>query len=196
MMKHALLFSLSIIMTLNSFGQYEIDDTKKSKKSKFDWSGIKDNLYVGGDVNAIFGTSSFIYFSPFVGFEFIPSLSAGVSGMIRYQSGISNGNVVGLFSKGTGLFVRYKPQFPLILESSFNIYSTSLSGSSQEPLGAKAWMVGIGYAYSMGDRSYSQIMIQYDLLKDQFVPENLMLQFPGGGRVYYKFGIVFYLDDY
>jgi|GEM_PF-1206286 len=198
MMKYLLLLLCSTLITLMSYGQYDIekvDDSTKTQKIKFDWSGIKENLYIGGDVNAIFGNVSFIYFSPFVGYEFIPSVSAGVSGMVRYESGMIGGNVIGLFSKGTGLFVRYKPQIPIILESSFNLYSTSFSGISQEAIGAKSWMLGIGYAYSMGERSYSQIIVQYDMLKNEYVPENLMLQFPGGGRLYYKFGIVYYLAD-
>jgi len=198
MMKYLLLLLFSTLITLMSYGQYDIekvDDSTKTQKTKFDWSGIKEDLYVGGDVNAIFGNVSFIYFSPFVGYEFIPSVSAGISGMVRYESGMISGNVIGLFSKGTGLFVRYKPQIPIILESSFNLYSTSFSGVSQEAIGAKSWMLGIGYAYSMGERSYSQIIVQYDMLKNEYVPENLMLQFPGGGRLYYKFGFVYYLAD-
>jgi len=190
-----LLFLFTIFTTLMTHAQYdvnEVEETSSAKKSTFNWSAIKDNLYVGGDINASIGSASFIYFAPFIGYEFKPSFSAGVSGMVRY---LSYNNGIGEFSKGTGVFVRFKPQIPLILESSFNIYSTSFNGVSQEALGANSWMFGIGYAYSMGSRSYSQIIVQYDVLKNAGVPENIMLIFPGGGRLYYKFGIVYYLND-
>jgi hypothetical protein len=188
MMKHLLLVSLLFLTTFISHAQYDVDNVEESKESKFNWSGVKENIYVGGDVNAILGNVGFIYFAPFIGYEFRAPFSAGISGMVRY---LSYGGGVGYFSKGAGVFVRYKPRIPLVVESSFNIYSTS----NIEPKRANSWMLGVGYAQSMGERSYTQIMIQYDLLNNDNVPENVLLQLPGGQRLYYKFGIVFYLGD-
>jgi len=193
MMKKISLLIVSVFISLLSISQYDVDKVENSNKknsSKFNWSTIKENIYVGGDFNAYISNTSFIYVAPFIGYEFIPSLSTGISTMIRYQTN----SQVALFSRGTGVFLRFKPDFPIIIESSFNIYKTSFSGVTADPVGAKAWMLGVGYAYSMGDRSYAQFMFQYDMLKDQYVPENLMAQFPGGGRLYYKVGIVYYLS--
>ncbi len=198
MMKHIILIFFSIFITTTTvYAQYDldgVDESVDSENARFDWAGVKKNLYVGGDVNAFIGNGAFIYFAPFIGYEFIPSLSAGISGMLRYQSQPYNGGVIGKFSKGTGVFVRFKPQIPLIVETSFNFYSSSFKGIIQDTEVTNSWMLGVGYAQSMGERSYTQIMIQYDLLKKDNVPENLLLQFPGGGRLYYKFGIVYYLD--
>ena len=166
-MKYLLFVLFSISITLTAHAQYDVDDIDEASsinKASFNWSAIKDDLYVGGDINALFGNAAFIYLAPFIGYEFKPSFSVGISGMVRY---LSYNNGIGEFSKGTGVFVRFKPELPLILESSFNIYSTSFTGVSQEALGANSWMVGIGYSYSMGSRSYSQIIIQYDVLKNE-----------------------------
>ena len=197
-MKNLFILLIIVLIPIASQAQYDVDDVKDSKetkKSKSNWENIKQDLYIGGDINAAIGSSSFLYFAPFIGYEFMPSLSTGISTMLKYQSQPYGNSVIGRFSKGAGLFFRYKPQFPLILETSFNVYSSSYSGITIEPEPAKSWMLGVGYAYSMGERSYSQIMIQYDILKDEHVPENLMLLFPGGGRLYYKFGIIYYLND-
>ena len=188
MMKHVLLVSLLFLTTFMSYAQYDVDDVEEPKEAKFNWSGVKENLYVGGDINAILGNVGFIYFAPFIGYEFRAPFSVGVSGMVRY---LSYGGGTNYFSKGAGVFARYKPRIPLVVESSFNIYSTS----NIEPKGAHSWMLGLGYAQSMGNRSYTQIMIQYDLLNNDNVPENVLLQLPGGQRLYYKFGIVYYLGD-
>ena len=194
-MKHLLLISLLFLTGFMSYAQYDINEIEKTEDveySKFNCSSIKDDIYVGGDVNATIGNVAFIYFAPFIGYEFIPNFSAGISGMIRY---LSYGNGSGEFSKGAGVFIRYKPKIPLVIESSFNIYSTSFNGFTQEPLGTHSWMLGGGYAYSIGKRSYSQVMVQYDLLNNNYVPENILLHFSGGSKLYYKFGIVYYLSD-
>ena len=194
-MKHLLLVSLLFLTTFMSHAQYDINEVGEDEKigdSKFNWSSVKDNIYLGGDVNAILGNVAFIYFAPFIGYEFRSPFSAGISGMVRY---LSYGNGNGEFSKGAGFFLRYKPRLPLVVESSFNIYSTNFKGSTKETKNTNSWMLGLGYAQSMGERSYTQIMIQYDLLNNDYVPENLLLQFTSGQRLYYKFGIVFYLGD-
>jgi hypothetical protein len=194
-MKNSLLLLFLIFCTVQSFAQYDVDkveDEKEGKKSKMNWTALKNDLYVGGGVNANFGSYSYIYFSPFIGYEFLPHISSGISTMIRFEQ---NSNGVGLLSKGAGVFVRYKPEIPILLETSYNIYSTSFKGVSQEPLPAKSVLIGVGYAQPIGDRSYAQVMLQYDVLRNPNVPENILLSFPGFGRVYYKFGFVYYLGN-
>ena len=105
-------------------------------------------------------------------------------------------NVQGFYKQnsiGYGLFTRYQMFERLLLETSFNGYKTYINGS--EPINAKSWMVGLGYAQPFGNRSYSQFKLQYDLLKDVNVPEPIFIN-TGNFWLYFKFGMVFYLSDF
>lgn len=187
------------LLTFSASAQYDVDDVENdstsNKDPKINPFKLKEKIYVGSGLNAFFGNRTFFYISPIVGYDIMPKWSAGLGTMYQYYRESFNGNVGYLHSIGGGIFTRYRPIEQLILETSINTYSTTYNGVSASKIRSNSWMVGAGYANSLGGRSYYQIMLQYDLLKDQNVPEPLLLPFPNGGRIYYKFGLVFYLSN-
>lgn len=195
MMKNLYIFILVLFIPLGMNAQYDVDNQMSEEdeevESRYIFDVIKKDLYIGGDLNLSIGGQSFLYLAPFVGYEFMPDLSAGISFMGKVLKNPSASRS----SFGSGLFVRYTPEVPVIVETSFNFYNTRYTGITKDPVNSKSWMVGLGYAQSMGNgRSYTQIMFQYDLLKNPDVPENLLLSF-SDNRIYFKFGIVYYLND-
>jgi len=192
-MKNILL--LLIFIPFFSFSQYDIEDVKKDsvKTPKVNPFKLKDKIYVGSGLNLLLGNTTFIYLSPQIGYDILPKLSAGVSTLYQYYS-VKYSPTSKAYSNsfGLGTFVRFRPIKPLILETSINHYWTNYSNSFKQQ--SNSWMLGLGYARSMGNRSYYQIMLQYDLLRDMNVPEPSIIS-TVNWRLYYKFGIVFYLSN-
>jgi hypothetical protein len=193
-------FRLLVLLSLSfmSFAQYDVDDVESdssaTKDPKINPFILKDKIYVGSGLNLLFGSTTFFYISPIVGYDITDKFSAGVVTMYQYyRQSYGGGNYSSSNSFGLGVFARYRPISQLILETSLNGYTTTFNGSDK--VNSKSWMLGLGYANSMGKRSYYQFMVQYDLLKDYNVPEPAIVNFPGGGRLYYKLGIVFYLSN-
>jgi len=184
---------LLVIFPLAGLAQYDVDDVKNDKESnnenKINPFKLKEKIYVGSGLNFLVGNTTFIYISPLVGYDLLPPLSVGLSTMFQYykQGGSS-------LSRGIGFFTRYRPIDQLIIETSINAYSITFNGIPESKVKAKSWMLGLGYASALGEKSYYQAMIEYDLLKDVNVPEPALYQFNGGGRIYYKFGVIFYLS--
>jgi hypothetical protein len=192
-MKNVIL--LFILIPVFSFSQYDVEGVKKDsvKTPKINPFKLKEKIYVGSGLNLLLGTTTFIYLSPQIGYDILPKLSAGVSTLYQYYSvKYSNSSKAFSNSFGLGTFVRYRPVKPLILETSINHYWTNFSNSFKQQ--SNSWMLGVGYARSMGDKSYYQIMLQYDFLRDMNVPEPSIIS-TVNWRLYYKFGIVFYLSN-
>jgi hypothetical protein len=197
MKKYFTLFVL-LLLSFASSAQYDLEDVESdsiSKDPKLNPFKLKEKIYVGSGLNALFGSRTFIYVSPFIGYDITPKFSAGIGTMYQYYRENFNGNIGYLHSIGGGVFTRFRPIEQLILETSINTYSTTYNGVSESKVRSNSWMLGLGYANSIGGKAYYQVMIQYDLFKNSDVPEPLLMQFSNGGRVYYKFGLVFYLSN-
>lgn len=187
-------------MLLSSYGicQYDIEDVEKDttdnppKVSPFE---LKQNIYVGGEVSARFGTVTYLYLAPFAGYDIYQGLSAGVSSMYQlFRAKYTNGAIVSSHSYGGGLFLRYRPK-PLeflLFQTELNLYNTEDFGStiSSDRVNVPAFMSGVGYAGSMGDRAYYQLMLMYDFIDDYNMPLVPVFSIP----IYLRYGFVFYLD--
>jgi hypothetical protein len=194
-MKKLTLLILIVIPVL-SWSQYDVEDVENDstemKEPKINPFKLKDKIYVGSGINALFGSRTFFYISPMVGYDITEKFSGGVSTMFQY---FRSGTAYKESSIGAGIFARLRPIEQLVLETSINRYSTTINGNSDLKLKATSWMLGAGYASSLGGRSYYQIMLQYDLLRSINVPEPSLFGFQNGGGIYYKFGLVFYLSN-
>src|SRR5690606_25996882 len=107
------------------FSQYEIDDEGYvNSDPSINAFSVKEKIYVGSGINLNFwGGTSFFYLSPLIGYELTEMFSVGFSTMFQYQ-----GNQFARFTSfGGGTFVRFRPVEQLILETSFNLYSTKQS---------------------------------------------------------------------
>lgn len=195
--KSFLLIILSFCSTI--YGQYDVEEAKKDSimNNKGDQlvKSLKENLYVGSGLNIALGGQLYIYASPQIGYEFMPKVSAGLLSLFQYRRNQYSGGQFELQSSfGGGIFVRYKPFDFLVLESSFNLYKVNYSSSIQTiPIitNAKSLMLGIGFARSLGKKSYFNAILSYDFLKDPFNPESTILR-TNNFRLHYKFGVIIY----
>ncbi|MGV6861505.1 MAG: hypothetical protein ACWA41_07020 [Putridiphycobacter sp.] len=179
-----------------SFSQYDVEEGKVDsvKSPKINVSNLRDKIYVGSGLNLLLGTTTFIYVSPQIGYDILPKWSAGISTLFQYTKyNYSSTASDQVNSFGTGIYTRFMPIKQLILETSYNKYWSTYNQTYK--IKSNAFMVGLGYARQFGNKSYYQIMLQYDLLRDFNVPEPSIITF-NSGRIYYKFGLIFYLSDF
>lgn len=195
--KTLLLIILPFCSTI--YGQYDLEEAKKDSivdiKSDKLIKSLKENLYVGSGLNLTLGSQLYIYASPQIGYEFIPKVSAGFLSLFQYgRIQYTGGQSESQSTFGGGIFLRYRPLDFLVLESSFNLYKinyTSTALTTPIITNAKSLMAGIGYTRSLGEKSYLNVILSYDFLRDPFNPENTILRIDDF-RLYYKFGIVIY----
>ncbi|HIP35880.1 MAG TPA: hypothetical protein EYG85_03405, partial [Crocinitomix sp.] len=191
-MKH--IFLILLLIPLSALSQYDPDAIKNDsvKSPKINPFEIRDKIYVGSGLNLMFGNTTFLYVSPQVGYDIFPKISAGFNTLYQFlYYKYSNTAALRVNTFGLGMFMRYRPFKQLILETSINHYWSDYNKIYKEQ--ANSWMLGLGYARPIGNRSYTQFMIQYDLLKDWNVPEPYIIE-TLNWRLYYKFGFIFYLS--
>jgi hypothetical protein len=186
-----------LFITQLATAQYDLSDVKEDstkKESNVSWYDIRERTYVGGDFSLRFGTQTYVYLAPMCGYDLIPDygLSAGLSTMYQlYRIKYTNGAVVSDHAFGGGIFVRYRP-FPFLLaQAEFNIYNVKdYSSIPSDRINIPACLVGAGYAGAMGDKSYYNIMLMYDLIHNPNMPlPPIFSSYP----IYLKYGFVFYL---
>lgn len=182
-----------ILLTLFSYGQYDIENVKKdsiqTNETSF-FSKIKPNIYVGGEASLSLGNGgTFIYFSPFIGYDITQRFSGGISAMYQlYRFNGFNYN-----SYGGGAFLRYRPIEQLILQTEFDIFNTlDLKNNSLNRVNVPAFMAGAGFANRFGTRAYYQILLMYDFINDPNMPLTPFLI----NQLHLKLGVVWYLTDY
>ncbi len=192
------IFIISILFASTLFSQYDLEEAKKDtvikQRNEKLIRAFKENTYLGTGANLLLGNLLLIYASPQIGYEFIPKVSAGVLSLFQYQR-FSNAFVTETYTvTGVGVFLRYRPFDFLVLESSYNRYNLNFSSTGlTSPLEAKAQslMMGLGYSRSIGKKSYTNILVSYDLIGDPNNPEPAILR-TGNFALYYKFGLVIY----
>lgn len=151
------LFALLFTKSFTSFAQ----ERDRANEEKPNWK-FKDRIFVGGGVQAQFGTVTVIGASPIVGYKITPKLSAGVGltylyyrvkyqGYEPYKTHIYGGNVFGryliwknqLFVHTEYGFVNWEvPRFDINLgtytSSRMNVPYLNLGGGYRQPIGDKA----------------------------------------------------------
>ena len=190
-------FIVIINISFSLFAQYDVEKAEKDtivniKKDKT-IAAIKKNTYVGSGFNILLGNQLYLYASPQIGYEFLPNFSAGFLSLMQYYTASNLNQTYRQSAVGGGIFTRYFLLNRVVLESSFNLYKIKASVTGQ-PLyenNTSSWMVGLGLANKLGDRSYANFLVSYDLLRNVDNPENLILNL-NNFKLYYKFGIVIY----
>lgn len=191
-MKYNLLIAF-FCFTSSLFSQYDIEEVEndtiqKETPSPFE---LKQKIYVGGDFSLRFGWQTYVYLAPLIGYDITPKFSAGFSSMYQlFRIKYNNGATVSDHVFGSGIFIRYRPIQQIILHSELNLYNTvDYTVLFGDRINVPAFMLGGGYAGSMGDRSYYNIMIMYDFIQNENMPLPAFIAPP----FYLKFGVVWYL---
>lgn len=191
------IFILSLGISATPFAQYDVNDVKSDstkKESNISLYDIRERTFVGGDFSLRFGTQTYVYLAPMVGYDVLPkaNLSAGLTSMYQlFRVKYNNGAVVQDHSFGGGVFVRYRPFDFLLAQMELDLYNTTdytvLFG---DRVNVPAFFLGAGYAANLGDRAYYNIMLMYDFVRDPNMP---LPQIISGIPVYLRYGFVWYL---
>ena len=186
-----LLFSLS----LPALSQYDVEkiDTSKRKDSKINFFELKQRIFVGGDFNFwLRQGSTYVFASPIAGYDIVKEkFSVGLSTMYQFYAEKYLNQYFTFHSYGGGIFVRYRPFKPLLIQTEFDLYNTNdFAGGTFERVNVPLFMLGAGYAQSLGEKAYLQYMLFYDFVGDPNSPlPPIFFNFP----IYMKYGFVFYL---
>lgn len=166
-----LFFSLeSKLVFSQEFVQSDVD-ASISKDGGFN----SDNLIFGGGLGFQFGTSTIINVAPQVGYRFTEKLSFGVGvTYLHYASSlppafstsIYGGNVFGSYLIFENVFVRAEYEL-LSLESR---YFNPFISSDQERFNVSSMLVGGGYRFQLGERSYLNLLVMWNLNESQYSP--------------------------
>ncbi|MFT5823999.1 MAG: hypothetical protein ACI8ZM_005265 [Crocinitomix sp.] len=190
-----LFLGLGLFLTLGVFGQYDVDDIKNDTTdtpSRINWFEQKQKIYVGGEANISFRSgSSYIYLSPQIGYDITERFSGGVSTMYQLLRFRDINATYNFSSFGGGVFARFRPIEQIVLQTELNIYNTVdfLNNPLEDRVNVLAYLVGGGYANSLGDRAHYQIMLMYDLIGNPNIPlPSLLLN-----RVHLKMGFYWHL---
>lgn len=191
-MKYSLL-TIAFFLCTSLFSQYDVEDVKKDsvpKDTKFDVYQMKQHTYVGGDISLRFGTNTYIYLAPLIGYDIYKNFSGGVTTiyqLVRWNNGAYSYNESTI---GVGGFLRYRPIQPIILQTEFDIFNTvNYSGTPEPRINVPAFFMGLGYAGNMGSRSYYNILLLYDFIRNPNMPVPPFIQQP----FYLRAGMVWYL---
>ena len=115
MRKHFIYLFLLLVVGLNVFSQESPSSSPSPPPMSSnlrpaapkDFSSFKERLYVGGNVGAWFGSSTYINISPVVGCKVTKELSFGVTGTYNYYSQTYQGQKFVSTIYGGGAFGRY-----------------------------------------------------------------------------------------
>ena len=137
-----------------------------------DFKNFKERLYVGGNVGAWFGSSTYINVSPIVGFKVTKEFSLGVSGTYNYFSQTYNGQKFVSTIYGGGAFGRY-----LFLENFFaqvGIERLSVLDYTSPIPNSRAWvdniLLGGGYRQKFSDNGSFVAAIFYNVNQTPLSP--------------------------
>jgi hypothetical protein len=190
-MKYSAL-SLLFLFPVIGFSQYEVEmDDSLAEEPKVDLYELKQKIYVGGDVSMRFGNLTYIYAAPLVGYEFYKGLSAGLTGIYQYVRINNLGSIQTEGTFGGGVFMRYRPIEFILLQTEFDILNTvNYTSAPGNRINFPAFMMGAGYAGSLGDRAYYNVMLMYDFINN---PNMTLWPIVTFAPVYLRYGFVWYL---
>jgi hypothetical protein len=133
-----------------------------------------------------------VFASPIAGYDIVKEkFSAGLSTMYQFYGEKYLNQYYTWHSYGGGVFLRYRPWKPLLIQTEFDLYNTNdFAGGTFERVNVPIFMLGAGYAQSLGEKAYLQYMLFYDFVGDPNNPlPPIFLSLP----IYMKYGFVFYL---
>jgi hypothetical protein len=144
--------------------------TNSTTPSNFDT--FKNRIYVGGNVGAAFGTTTYINIQPLVGFKITPKFSMGAGVTYNYYSQNYYGTRYVSTVYGGNAFARYMILDNLFAQVGWDKLSVPdyYSGVS----GARRWvdniLVGGGYRQSIGGKGSMVAAIYYNVNQTIYSP--------------------------
>jgi len=176
--------------------QYDVDAVKNdsiSKEPKVNLFKLKEKIFVGTDLSLSFGNLTYIYIAPLIGYDITKKFSSGFSSMYQLlRLKYPNGTVAAEHSYGGGIFLRYRPFQQLILHTELDLFNTVDYSVAFGRINAPAFMMGAGYAGSLGERAYYSFLLMYDFIHDPNMPIPAFVNI-AGVPFYFRYGFVWHL---
>jgi hypothetical protein len=184
-----LILIFSFAFCASSYGQTDdvyngspapVDSTKRKKQKDYEW--LQKFTY-GGNAQLQFGTYTFIYLSPTIGYKLTENLNIGLGAIYNYIS-INYGGSYGSVSQsvfGGHSFARYFLTQGFFIQAQYdrlrqpNVFSFNPD--------QKKWvnyaMVGVGFRRPVGDKISLSATFLYNLTPDplSIYPTRLVAQF-------------------
>lgn len=183
---NALFFSLLFSGALNAqvdsvyTGTPEIKEKQKRKKERNDdW---KEKVSYGGNLQLQFGTYTFIYLSPTIGFKPFEKLNVGVGLIYNYIS-INYGASYGKYAQsiyGTHTYARYFITDGIFLQGQYDrLFQPSIFAGKDNMQWVDYALVGGGFSQSIGKKAALTTSIMYNLTPNplSIYPSRLVVQF-------------------
>lgn len=151
---------------------------------------FKKRMYIGGELTAYFGTENLFMIAPLAGYNLTKDFSVGIgSRYIWMNSRVWNYNH---HIYGASVFARYLIADVVILHAEFEKINVEYY-STFEGRNRRRWidvgLVGGGYQQNLGERSYLQFLILYDVINDRNSPYSTAFDIP----LVFRTGFIFRL---
>ena len=145
------------------------DKKQPAAKSR---TSLKNNLFFGGYINLSFGSYTVIGIEPMVGYKLTPKLSMGVKVRYDYIQDDRYAKSYTTSTYGGSVFGRYlvTPKFYAQVEAaSYNYEFFYINGGSEREW-VPFFLVGGGFVQPLGERSWLNVEILFDVLQDDKSP--------------------------
>lgn len=173
-MKKRLITLITFILVMNfslSFGQDE--------RSKIP---IKDRIFIGGNLGLQFGSTTYIDISPIIGYKITEKFHAGIgvtysyidtkaiiyNSIVKYNSSNYGGRVFGRYFVWQNAFAYSEFEF---LNIGIPVYNTATNDVKIFRENVPGLYIGGGYAQPIGENAALIIMGLYNLIEDQYSPD-------------------------
>jgi len=194
-MKYKLIILLLSITVIGS-AQYDIDTLESdtlTKEPKVNLFELKKKIYVGTDLSLSFGSLTYIYLAPLIGYDITKKFSGGFSTMYQLLRAKSfSGNIVSENSFGAGMFLRYRPIQQFMLHTELDLINTVDYSVAFGRVNVPAYFLGAGYTGQLGDRVYYSFLVSYEFIRNPNMPVPAFVNIQGV-PFYLKYGFVWYL---
>lgn len=183
-------------MSILGRAQYDVDTVASDtivKEPKVNLFELKKRVYVGTDFSLSFGTLTYLYLAPMIGYDITKKFSGGFSTMYqllraKYQSGA----VVSEHSYGGGMFLRYRPIQQFMLHTELDLMNTVDYSVAFGRINVPAFFLGAGYTGQLGDRVYYSFLVSYEFIRNPNMPVPAFVNIQGI-PFYMKYGFVWHL---
>jgi hypothetical protein len=161
-----LLFIFSFSFMLQAQKDSVYTGAGKPKERPREENRFKDKFTYGGDVQAWFGTTTYVYLAPSVGFLPVEKLNIGVGFIYNYFSGIYLG--YGRYSQslyGPHTYLRYTVSDNFFIHAQYDRLSQVNPYNTADP-NKRVWveypLAGVGLSQPVGENAYAYITFLYN----------------------------------
>ena len=170
-----ILITLLIVIQLKfSFSQEFVQSEKTSPNNKKHGFDTK-RLFFGGGLGLQLGTETIIDLSPQVGYRFTDKFNLGIgisylnysyNQVPKFSTSIYGGNIFASYVLLENVFLRAEYELLSLESKVFNPYLSP----DQQRFSVQSILVGGGYRYPIGARSYLNMMILWNLNETAYSP--------------------------